>query len=203
MFFPCTTLDLHDFDFHTVYGAQNRRRDDLFGRTAMSEPTAVQDRHAPGAEKSLVGIVCRQDHSDTTTRERLDLRQHAHLVAKVEAGGGLVHYQHLGFLRQGASDQGELPFTATYFRIRAISQAIDAEKLQQPFRQLNVSRRWGMEQTDPCGPSHQDDFTNSKRKKSQLRLRHVAKESRQALRRPSVDGIAVCHNSAAKRGDEP
>src|SRR5262245_55930656 len=106
----------------------------------MSEPTAVQDRHAPGAEKRLVGIVCRQDHSDTMTRERLDLRQHAYLVAKVEAGGGLVHYQHLWFLRQRAGDQGQLPFTATYFRIRPVSQATDAQKLQQPFRQLDVSR---------------------------------------------------------------
>src|SRR5215813_13011149 len=60
-----------------------------------------------------------------------------------------------------------------------------------------------MEQTDARRPSHQDHFTNSKRKKSQLRLRHVAKQSRQVLWRPSVDGIAVCHNSAAQRGDEP
>src|SRR5215510_13342309 len=59
-----------------------------------------------------------------------------------------------------------------------------------------------MEQTDPCGPSHQDDFTNSKRKKSQLRLRHITKESRQVVRRPSVDGITACHNSAAQRGDK-
>src|SRR5262245_66558214 len=59
MFFAGTTLDLDDFNFHTIHSAQNRRRDDLFSRTAMSEPTAMQDRNTPGAEKSLVRIMRR------------------------------------------------------------------------------------------------------------------------------------------------
>src|SRR5262249_14069424 len=57
VFFSGTALDLHYFNIHTIDCTQNRRRDDLFGRTAMSEPTAVQDRHPPGTEKSLVGIM--------------------------------------------------------------------------------------------------------------------------------------------------
>src|SRR5215475_6542269 len=74
VFFAGTILDLDDFNFHTIHSAQNRRRDDLFGRTAMSQLTTVQDRHALGAEKSLVGIMGREDHGDAVTGERLDLR---------------------------------------------------------------------------------------------------------------------------------
>src|SRR5262249_1652857 len=92
VFFAGTTFDLDDFNFYTIHSAQNRRRDDLFGRTAMSQLTTVQDRHALGAQKSLVGIMGRADAGDAVTGGRIDLRWHAHLVSKIEPGGGLVHH---------------------------------------------------------------------------------------------------------------
>ena len=94
----------------------------------MSEPALVEDRHALGAEKSLVGIVGRQDHRDAAGRERFDLRQHAHLVAEVEAGGGLIHHQHLRFLRERAGDQSKLPLAAAHFRIRPVDKVIDPKE---------------------------------------------------------------------------
>ena len=72
--------------------------------------------------------------------ERLDLRQHAHLVAEVEAGGGLVHHQHLRFLRQRAGDQRELAFAAAHVRIRPVGKIVDVEESQQFVRHFNVSR---------------------------------------------------------------
>ena len=59
-------LDLDDFDFNAVHGAQDRRRDHILRRPGIGESTAVQDCHALGADKGLVGIVRRQDDRDAS-----------------------------------------------------------------------------------------------------------------------------------------
>jgi len=133
-------FDLDDFDFNAVHGAQDGRCDDIFRRTGIGESTPVQDRHALSADKGLIGIVRRQDDRDASLGECPNLRHHAHLVAEVEAGGGLIHHQHLGFLSQRASDQRKLALPAAHFRIGPVSKMIDAKEPQQLFRHLNVSR---------------------------------------------------------------
>ena len=70
----------------------------------------------------------------------LDLRQHAHLVAEVEAGGGLVHHQHLRLLRQRAGDQRKLALPAAHVRVRAVGKVVDVEESKQFVGDFSVSR---------------------------------------------------------------
>ena len=135
-----SAFDRHDFDFDAIHGAENLRRDDFFGRAGMGESAPVQDRHALGADKGLVGIVRRQDDRDAAAGEGLDLRQHAHLVTEVEAGGRLIHHQHLRFLRQRAGDQRKLALAAAHVRVRTVGKIVDARSSKQFVGDFPVSR---------------------------------------------------------------
>ena len=133
-------LDLDDFYFDTVHGSQDRRRDDILGRSGIGEPTPVQDRHAQGATKAWSGSWVDEMTAMPRLGEGLDLRQYAHLVAEVEAGGGLIHHQHLWFLRQRAGDQRKLALaalTSVYGRSARLSML---RSRKQFIRRFSVSR---------------------------------------------------------------
>ena len=61
----------------------------------------------------------------------LDLREHADLVAEVEARGRLIHHQHFGLLSERPGDERELPLTAAHFRICPVDKIIDPEESKQ------------------------------------------------------------------------
>ena len=78
------------------------------GRRPGRRRVYQQDAGVEG--KGLVGVVGRQDHaaSGPFGRNAFDLCQHLRLVAEIEAGGGFVHDDQRGLLRQGAGDQDQL-----------------------------------------------------------------------------------------------
>ena len=60
--------------------------------------------------------------------EARDLAEHAHLVAEIEVGGGLVHHQDARLLRERAGDQGELPLAAAECGVGPVGEVADAER---------------------------------------------------------------------------
>jgi hypothetical protein len=72
----------------------------------------MQEEHAVGAKNGVVRLVGGQEDGEAGRRQRLDAAQHQHLVAEVQAGGGLVHEQHAWLLGQGSGEEHELALAA-------------------------------------------------------------------------------------------
>ena len=121
----------------------------------------------------MIGIVGGEQHGQALRRQALDLAEHNHLIAEVEAGGGLVHDDGRRVLGQGAGDEGELALAAADARVLVLRQRGDAERGQRLERLAPILARRRGEQPKVRRAAHHHHVEHAKRELRRVRLRHV------------------------------
>ena len=97
---------------HVVQRRQSLGRGGTGGCADSDQAAVAQQRNAVSNAQRVLGLVGRQQHGHALLAQLGNGFQHADLVAKVEAGGRLVHDQQHRLLRQRASNQHQLALAA-------------------------------------------------------------------------------------------
>ena len=105
---------------HHVVGAAER----------LDAPTA-HERHGGAGQERVVGVVRGHEDAQALAGEVLDGREDLHLVVVVEVGGGLVHHERLGLLRQGARHEHHLLLAARHLLVEAVGQVRHLQALKR------------------------------------------------------------------------
>ena len=163
----------------------------------------MQQRDAGADGEGVVGIVGREDHREPVGGEPGDLPQHQRLVAEIEAGGGLVHDQDGGLLRQRAGDQHELALAARQPGVVGPGEIPDAEAGERALRRFAVDFAGLGEQAEPRGAAHQHHLQRGVGEGRRMGLRDIGRMGRDLAPGEPVERRAGKQHRPAARRDQP